>query len=157
MADGDTVEEQIADIVASKAAIVQAISAKGVTVPEDAKLADLSEYILQINSTKLSYFAELDRQAVSAIEIPNNVTTIRPYAFWAPSNISILKYINIPTQVSSIGGYAFSGGNGSEYSPFIISTEKTLTDLTSMVNWPFGIQGTININASDASAKTYVY
>ena len=112
---------------------------------------------MQINSTKLSYFAELDRQAVSAIEIPNNVTTIRPYAFWAPSNISILKYINIPTQVSSIGVSAFSGGNGSESSPFIISTEKTLTELTSMINWPFGIQGTININASDASAKTYVY
>lgn len=157
MASGNTVADKIQDIANSKSAIINAIKAKGVEVPEGAKLADLSEYILQINSTKLSYFAELDRQAVSAIEIPNNVTTIRPYAFWAPSNISILKYINIPIQVSSIGGYAFSGGNGSESSPFIISTEKTLTDLTSMVNWPFGIRGTININASDASAKTYVY
>ena len=44
MADGDTVAEKIADIAASKAAIAQAISAKGVAVPSGAKLADLAPW-----------------------------------------------------------------------------------------------------------------
>lgn len=50
MADGNTIAEKIADIAASKAAIAAAIEAKGVVVPEGAKLAELAAKVEAIET-----------------------------------------------------------------------------------------------------------
>lgn len=99
MADGDTVADKIADIAASKAAIAQAISAKGVTVPGGAKLADLAPLVGQISDT-----IALDRDAVTELVIPEGVTKIGNYAFYNCHNLSSLT---LPNGLVSIGEFAF--------------------------------------------------
>ena len=106
MADGNTIAEQIADINESKAAIAQAIEAKGVTVPEGAKLADLAPLVGQISGGGggAADTCVLDRDTMTEFAIPEGTTKIGNYAFYSCSAISS---ITIPDGVTSIGNYAF--------------------------------------------------
>lgn len=108
MADGDTVAEKIADIAASKAAIAQAISAKGVTVPEGAKLAELAPLVGQISGGGggAADTCALDRNTMTELVIPEGTTRIGSSAF---SGCNALASLTIPDSVTSIGYYAFSG------------------------------------------------
>ena len=110
MADGNTIAEQIADIAASKAAIAQAIAAKGVTVPEDAKLADLAPLVGQISGggTSGPYTCEIDRNTMTELVIPEGTTKIGNYAFYG---CNALTSLTIPNSVTTIGIFAFYGCN----------------------------------------------
>lgn len=106
MATGETVAEKIADINASKAAIVAAISAKGVTVPEGAKLAELAPLVGQISGGGggTSDTCTIDRNTMTKLVIPDGTTKIGNYAFYACNALILLT---IPDSVTSIGDYAF--------------------------------------------------
>lgn len=129
MADGNTIAEQIADIAASKAAIAQAIAAKGVEVPEGAKLAELAPLVGQISgggggaedtcaldrdtmtelvipegTTKIGNFAFYGCYALASLTIHDGVTSIGDYAF---RDCYELASLTIPDSVTSIGGHAF--------------------------------------------------
>lgn len=105
MADGDTVADKIADIAASKAAIAQAISAKGVTVPEGTKLAELAPLVGQISGGGgAADTCALDRDTMTELVIPEGTTKIGNYAF---SPCISLAALTIPDSVTTIGGYAF--------------------------------------------------
>ena len=105
MATGDTIAEKIADIAASKAAIAQAIAAKGVTVPPAAKLADLAPLVGQISGGGgAADTIALDRDGVTELVIPAGTTKIGNYAFYY---CQALTSLTIPYGVTSIGNYAF--------------------------------------------------
>ena len=107
MADGNTIAEQIADIAASKAAIAQAISAKGVTVPDGAKLADLAPLVGQIaggGDAGAIALWETDRGWATSITIPKGTKKIGDYAF---TTCRSLKSLTIPEGVTIIGISAF--------------------------------------------------
>ena len=107
MADGNTIAEQIADIAASKAAIAAAIAAKGVTVPEGAKLADLAAKVGQISGGAggAEDTCVLDRDTMTELVIPKGVTQIGNYAF---DGCNALTSLIIPDSVTSIGVGAFT-------------------------------------------------
>lgn len=107
MATGDTIAEKIADIAASKAAIAEAISAKGVTVPEGAKLADLAPLVGQISGgSGAEDTCALDRDTMSSLVIPEGTTKIGNYAFYKCENLTSLT---LPEGMETIGDYAFHG------------------------------------------------
>ena len=108
MADGNTIAEQIADINASKAAIAAAIAAKGVTVPEGAKLADLAPLVGQISGGGGGGpdTCELDRDTMTELVIPEGTTKIGNRAFYG---CFALTSLTIQSSVASIGVYAFYG------------------------------------------------
>lgn len=106
MADGETVADKIAAIAASKAAIAQAITAKGVAVPEGAKLADLAPLVGQITGGGggAEDTCAIDRDTATELVIPEGVTQIGNYAFYS---CAAIDSITIPDGVTSIGNYAF--------------------------------------------------
>lgn len=107
MADGDTVADKIANIAASKAAIAQAISSKGVAVPEGAKLADLAPLVEQISGGGgAADTCTIDRDTMTELVIPEGATKIGNTAF---SGCTALTSLTIPGSVTSIGDDAFSG------------------------------------------------
>ena len=140
MADGDTVAEKIADIAASKAAIAQAIEAKGVTVPEGAKLADLAAKVGEISGggdAGAIALWETDRATATSITIPEGTTKIGDYAFYA---CNALTSLTIPEGVTSIGKSAFSAcraltsltipGSVTEIGDYAFQNCRALTSLT---------------------------
>ena len=123
MADGNTIAEQIADIAASKAAIAQAISAKGVTVPDGAKLADLAPLVGQIaGGGGTQDTCALDRDTATELVIPEGVTQIGNYAFY---NLNAYK-LDIPEGVTRIGDHAFDTNNAVTSRVTLPSTLKTI-------------------------------
>lgn len=106
MADGSTIAEQIADIAASKAAIAQAISAKGVAVPEGAKLAELAPLVGQISGGGggAEDTCALDRDTMTELVIPEGVTKIGNFAF---SGCGALTSLTLPSGLLEIGKHAF--------------------------------------------------
>lgn len=130
MADGDTVADKIADIAASKAAIAQAISAKGVAVPEGAKLADLAPLVGQISGGGgTEDTLVLDRNTITELVIPEGITKIGNYAFFKCSSLASLT---IPNSVTSIGIHAFDGCP----TTCNITFAKTMTEVSGMSNYP---------------------
>ena len=71
-----------------------------------------------------------------SINIPNSVTSIGYRAFYGCSS---LTSINIPSSVYSIGDWAFDGCNSLTS---VIFEGRTMTDITSMVGYPWGIKDT---------------
>lgn len=124
MADGDTVAEKIADIAASKAAIAQAISAKGVTVPEGTKLAELAPLVGQISGGGggTADTCEIDRDTATGLVIPEGVTQIGNYAFY---NLNA-STLNIPEGVTRIGDHAFYTSDSVTSRVTLPSTLKTI-------------------------------
>lgn len=123
MADGDTVAEKIADIAASKAAIAQAIGAKGVTVPSGAKLADLAPLVGQISGGGgAEDTCAIDRDTATELVIPEGVTQIGNYAFY---NLNAYK-LDIPEGVTRIGDHAFYTSDSVTSRVTLPSTLKTI-------------------------------
>lgn len=123
MADGNTIAEQIADINASKAAIAAAIAAKGVEVPEGAKLAELAEKVGQISGGGPDT-CTIDRDTATALVIPEGVTQIGNYAFY---NLNA-GTLNIPEGVTRIGAQAFYTDDAVLTRLTLPSTLKTIED-----------------------------
>lgn len=124
MADGDTVADKIAAIAASKAAIAQAIAAKGVTVPEGAKLAELAPLVGQISGGGggAADTCALDRDTATELVIPEGVTQIGNFAFY---NLNA-GTLNIPEGVTRIGDNAFHSSDSVASKVTLPSTLKTI-------------------------------
>ena len=124
MATGDTIADKIADIAASKAAIAQAISAKGVAVPDGAKLADLAPLVGQISGGGggAADTCALDRDTATELIIPEGVTQIGNYAFY---NLNAYK-LDIPEGVTRIGDHAFYTSDSVTSRVTLPSTLKTI-------------------------------
>lgn len=123
MADGDTVAEKIADIAASKAAIAQAITAKGVAVPDGSKLADLAPLVGQISGGGgAEDTCAIDRDTATELVIPEGVTQIGNYAFY---NLNAYK-LDIPEGVTRIGDHAFDTSDSVMSRVTLPSTLKTI-------------------------------
>ena len=150
MADGNTIAEQIADIAASKAAIAAAIAAKGVTVPEGAKLADLAAKVGQISGGAggAEDTCVLDRDTMTELVIPKGVTQIGNYAF---DGCNALTSLIIPDSVTSIGFYAFN------YCPSScnIVFNKTMAEVSGMSNYPWGISSGATVHCTDGDLTVY--
>ena len=126
MADGNTIAEQIADIAASKAAIAAAIAAKGVTVPEGAKLADLAPLVGQISGGGggAEDTCALDRDTATELVIPEGITQIGNYAFY---NLNAHE-LDIPEGVTRIGDRAF-------YTSDRVISRVTLPSTLKTIGW----------------------
>ena len=123
MADGDTVADKIAAIAASKAAIAQAIAAKGVTVPEGAKLAELAPLVGQISGGGGAQdTCAIDRDTATELVIPEGVTQIGNFAFY---NLNAYT-LNIPEGVTRIGDHAFYTSDSATSRVTLPSTLKTI-------------------------------
>lgn len=124
MADGETVADKIAAIAASKAEIAAAISAKGVTVPSGAKLADLAPLVGQISGSGggAADTCALDRDTATELTIPEGVTQIGNYAFY---NLNAYE-LDIPEGVTRIGDHAFYTNNNVLSRVTLPSTLKTI-------------------------------
>ncbi|HIV09535.1 MAG TPA: leucine-rich repeat domain-containing protein [Candidatus Spyradenecus faecavium] len=105
MATGETIAAQIADLNASKAALIAAIAAKGVAVPQGAKLADLAALVSEI-TTGAQDTCAYDRDTMTSLTIPDGVTKIGTAAF---DLCSVLRTLTLPEGLKTIGEIAFSG------------------------------------------------
>lgn len=102
-----TTAELLQGLIDSKAAIVAALEAKGVTVPEGAKFSELAAMVESIESggdEELIALWETDRATATSITIPEGVTSIGTYAFY---NCAKLTSLVLPENITSIGSYAF--------------------------------------------------
>lgn len=110
MAQGTTIVEMLDNLAASKAAIVDALKSKGVTVPDDAKFEDIAELVEQVEGgTDVPVYLpawEYDRTTMTQLVIPDGVTKIGNYAFYYCNKLTSLT---IPSSVTSIGQSAFNG------------------------------------------------
>lgn len=167
MATGNTIAEQIADIAASKAAIAAAISAKGVTVPSGAKLADLAPLVGQISGGGggAADTCEIDRDTTTELVIPEGTTKIGNNAFYGcyeltsltiPDSVTsigsdafnvceALTSLTIPDSVTSIGSFAF------QWCPTTcdITFAKTVAEVQAIANYPWGITAGAVIHCTD--------
>ena len=171
MADGNTIADQIADIAASKAAIAAAIAAKGVTVPEGAKLADLAPLVGQISGGGggAADTCSIDRDTMTEFAIPEGTTSIGNSAFY---NCSALTSLTIPEGVTSIGKYAFfscyklksltipesvtSIGTSAFYNcptTCYITFAKTKAEVSGMSNYPWRITPGAVIHCTDGNLR----
>lgn len=105
MATGETIAAQIADLNASKAALIAAIAAKGVAVPQGAKLADLAALVSEI-TTGAQDTCAYDRYTMTSLTIPDGVTKIGTSAF---QGCAVLRTLTLPEGLKTIGEGAFAG------------------------------------------------
>ncbi len=86
----------------------------GLTKAEFASIVSLCEMEFKNNSANPLNYAKhlyIDGQEITALVIPNNVTSIGNYAFY---NCSSFTSVVIPNSVTSLGSYAFYGCSGLE-------------------------------------------
>lgn len=108
MATGNTISAKLADIQASKTALISAIQAQGVTVPTGVKLADLATLIVAI-STDITPFRvawECDSSLLTTLTVPDGIQKIGPNRF---SGFSRLQTVSFADSVKLIDMFAFSG------------------------------------------------
>lgn len=154
MATGETIAAQIADINASKAALIAAIKAKGVTVPQGAKLADLAALVAEISGGEGYASFQDDPQfwnmgaftgpikwpediglntgvgvfagsSIETLEIPEGVLRIDECAF---ACCYFLTSVTIPSSVNIISEYAFYDCNKLESVDFSHCTPISLRE-----------------------------
>lgn len=108
MATGNTISAKLADIQASKTALISAIQAQGVTVPTGAKLADLAILITAI-STDITPFRvawECDSSLLTSLSVPDGIQKIGSNRF---SGFARLQTVTFADSVKMIDMFAFSG------------------------------------------------
>ena len=106
-----SIATEISRIQQAKADIKTAIEAKGVTVPSSATIDTYDDYVSQISGGGGGTSYENDLKALiertgTTINIPSGVTSIGSYTF---SGYYGLTSIDIPDSVTSIGNDAFRG------------------------------------------------
>ena len=102
----------------------------GLTKAEFASIVSLCEMEFKNNSANPLNYAKhlyIDGQEITALVIPNNVTSIGNYAFY---NCSSFTSVVIPNSVTSFGSYAFYGCSGLE-------SVTIGNDVTSIGNYVF--------------------
>lgn len=103
-----TLKQVVDRVKAAKTAIATAITAQGGTVGAADGLEEFASDIATIPSYK-STLTDLIERDITSIDIPDNVTRIGNYIFYACTD---LTSITIPGSVTSIGSSAFSGCTG---------------------------------------------
>ena len=123
MAQGTTIAEMLTNLAESKAAIIEALKAKGVTVPDGAKFEDLAELVSQVEDNSINidpYLVAWERNLsvdnssewIDLI-VPEGVKRIGN-GFVTSNSIIFHKFngvtgLTFPRTLESIGDYAFGG------------------------------------------------
>ncbi|MGN0887231.1 MAG: hypothetical protein ACI4RT_09615 [Candidatus Spyradenecus sp.] len=115
MASGTTIAEMLADLAASKAAIVAALTAKGVTVPSGAKFEDLAALVAQVeggsggsggdNVDAFITLLALDKYTATELVIPEGTTRLGSHTFFRDT-IGQVSSVSLPSTLVSVGDYA---------------------------------------------------
>ena len=151
MAQGTTISEMLQNLAESKAAIIAALTAKGVTVPSGAKFEDIAALVEQVEGggssevTDISAYLpawEADRTTMTELVIPKGITKIGIYAFY---NCSKLRSLKIPAEVKSIAPFAFN--NCPSTCTIIVS--NTTEKVSSMNYTLWGIKSGAVIHCTD--------
>lgn len=166
-----TTAELLQGLIDSKAAIVAALEAKGVIVPEGAKFSELAAMVEAIEGggggdieaflpaweydcptmTSLVVPEGVTRVGANAFDgcfdlasltIPRSVTTIGSYAF---NYCTSLTSLTIPGSVTSIGQQAFYGCPQT----CGITFDKTMSEVSGMENYPWSIATGAVIHCTD--------
>lgn len=152
-----SIATQIQRLQTAKADIKTAIENKGVTIPSNATIDAYPTYVSQITSGDDGYkevFKKLiQRQSYMTLDIPEGVTIIGDFAFYAAVTLTIvtipngvrkiersafeqctsLRSINIPEGVTTIGYDAF---NRTALTSIIIPSTITFIDIGAFSNSP---------------------
>ncbi len=115
MATGTTIAEKLANIAASKAAILASLTNKGITVPDGAMLEDLSSFIddIELGADPADYAIAFEgtRTSMISLTVPEGITKIGAYAFY---NCTNLQTLTLPSTLTSIESNAFRNCNSLE-------------------------------------------
>lgn len=101
---------------------------------EDIVSRDIKKIIIPNSVTSIGDHTFAGCTNLTSVTIPDSVTSIGTFAF---SNCSRLTSVTIPDSVTSIGDFAFSDCSNLKS---LIFKGKTLEEVQSMENYPFGIK-----------------
>ena len=147
MAQGDTITEMIQDLYATREQIIDSIRNKGVDVADNTKYEEFPLLIDEIDSeSSLRELWGTDRSTATTVYVPPSTTKIGDYSFYGCKSLESLR---IPSSVTTIGKNAFSTCPSS----CNIRIEKTMADVSSIMNRPWGISVGAIIHCSDGDLK----
>ena len=170
MAEGTSISDKIANIVASRDLIVSSLPGANSGLSTSYKLSELPEVIresLSNVSIALSSW-QINRDTVESIDVSGCIPRVGVGAFY---NCSSLKRITIREGVTEIGENAFysscnyleeliipssiiSIGSNAFYrcpSSCIVTFRKTVSDAKAIQNRPWGMAGSVVIQCTDGS------
>ncbi len=147
MAQGDTITEMIQDLYATREQIIDSIRNKGIEVADNTKYEEFPLLIDEIDSESgLRELWGTDRSTATTVYVPPSTTKIGDYSFYGCKSLESLR---IPSSVTTIGKNAFSTCPSS----CNIMIEKTMADVSSIMNRPWGISVGAIIHCSDGDLK----
>lgn len=102
-----SVATELTRIQGAKADLKTSIESKGVTVPSSALIDEYADYVdaIQTGGGGDTAMKENVQGTLTSYTIPNDVTSIRDYAF---AHLDSLTSVTISNSVTTIGNYAFS-------------------------------------------------
>lgn len=92
-----SIQTELQRLRTAKSSIRNAIQAKNVTVPADAKISSYPAYIDSIITSSPEYTAGLLEGTITDYTVPSNVTEIAPWCLYAQSNLRSLTAPNVTT------------------------------------------------------------
>ena len=147
MAQGETITEMIQDLYSTREQIIDSIRNKGVEVADNTKYEEIPLLIDDIDiDASLRELWGTDRSTATTVYVPPSTTKIGDYAFYG---CKILESLYIPSTVTTIGKDAFSSCPSS----CNITIKKTMNDVSSIANCPWGISIGSILHCSDGDLK----
>lgn len=147
MAQGTTITEMIQDLYASREQIIDSIRNKGIEVADNTKYEEFPLLIDEIDiEASLRDLWSTDRSTATTVSVPNSTTKIGDYSFYGCKS---LESLYIPSTVTTIGKDAFSSCPSS----CNITIKKTMNDVSSISNCPWGISVGSVLHCSDGDLK----
>lgn len=123
-----TIQTELDRLTAAKADLAEAITGKGVTVPENTKLDGYAELVGQIEGGGDDETLKgLIERTITEITLPSDLTKIGDYVFSTCSNLVLTE---LPAGVTEIGGYAFANCSN-------LALTELPAGMTSIGSWAF--------------------